>query len=90
MQVKNMNSSKSGNPVKNQFIIHDDEGNTLFQSYNVIIVKRTNEGKTLLDERYWDYSNTTAKYRRQFLNGEGVNETRDKLKSGEYTLTNLN
>jgi len=32
---------------------------------------------------------TTAKYRREFLN-EGVEDTRAKIKSGEYVLTDLN
>jgi len=46
-------------------------------------------GKIYLDEKTWNYSNTTAKYRRDFLN-EGIDSTRAKIKSGEYILTNLN
>ena len=60
-----------------------------FQSYNSIIAKRTNEGKIFLDQKFWDYSTTTGKYRNQFLN-EGIAETRKKIKEGIYTLTNLN
>ena len=68
-KVFNMESSK-GNKVANQFLITTDEA-FYFQSYNSIIAKRTNEGKILLDEKFWDYSTTTGKYRNQFLNDYG-------------------
>ena len=89
MKVTNMISTRSGNPVANQFIINDDFGNRFFQSYNSIIVKQDADGQTWLDSATWDYSVTTAKYRREFLN-EGVEATRAKIKSGEYKLTDLN
>ena len=100
MKVSNFTNSK-GNAVRNQFIIRDDEtpmgGNCVeyFQSYKSIIVKRDKfrAGKTnrevWLDEKYWDYSRTTSKYRNQFL-GETKKETEKKIKSGEYELVNLN
>ena len=88
MQVENM-ISRAGNSVANQFIIYDDYGNVYFQSYTSTIVKIDKKGKVFLDDRKWDYSNTTAKYRREFL-GEGVEATRAKIASGEYILTNLN
>ena len=81
--------SNSGNSVANKFTIHTPRA-ILFQSYNSIIAKidrRTN--KITLDKYYWDYSRTTGKYRNQFL-GEGIAETRKKIKSGEYKLKNLN
>ena len=86
-KVFNMESNK-GNKVANQFLITTDEA-FYFQSYNSIIAKRTNEGKIFLDEKFWNYSTTTGKYRNQFLN-EGIAETRKKIKSGIYVLTNLN
>jgi hypothetical protein len=73
--------------VKNQFLI-ETETATIFQSYNSVIAKKEN-GKTFLDERYWDYSTTTGKYRNQFL-GEDKKETQKKIDSGVYVLTNLN
>ncbi len=86
MKVENMTSAR-GNKVANQFIINSEEG-CYFQSYNSIIVKI--EGREVyLDEYYWDYSVTSFKYRNDFL-GEGIAETRAKIKSGEYTLTDLN
>ena len=86
MKVTNMTSTR-GNKVPNQFLITDN-GVEYFQSYNSIIAKRSN-GKIYLDDYYWNYSVTTGKYRNQFL-GEGIAETRKKIASGEYTLTDLN
>jgi len=86
MQVENMKSTR-GNTVPNQFIINHN-GEEFFQSYRVIIAKKGN-GKTFLDSYYWDYSITTGRYRNQFLN-ETIKETRAKIESGEYILTDLN
>ena len=88
MKVSNM-TGNSGNEVPNQFLIQTDKG-VYFQSYNSIIAfKPYGDNKTQLDETYWDYSRTTGKYRNQFL-GEGIAETRIKIKTGEYELINLN
>lgn len=87
MKVANMKSNK-GNKIANQFVIDTDEG-IYFQSYRSIIAFCSNNGKVTLDEKFWDYSTTTGKYRNQFLN-EGIAETRKKIKSGIYVLTNLN
>ena len=86
MKVENMNSP-NGNKVANQFIITDN-GDEYFQSYRSIIAKRS-KGKIYLDDYYWDYSTTTSKYRNKFLR-EGIADTRKKIKTGEYILTNLN
>ena len=84
--------SSKGNFIANQFIINDNEGYEYFQSYRSIIVKRTKYDagiKTELDEKYWNCSRTTSKYRSMFLN-ESTKETKEKIASGEYILTNLN
>jgi len=86
MRVENMRSSR-GNKVANQFIINDN-GAEYFQSYKSIIAKKS-QGKVYLDVYYWDYSTTTGKYRNDFL-GEHIADTRKKIKSGEYILTDLN
>lgn len=86
MKVTNMLSTR-GNKVPNQFIINNN-GEEYFQSYKSIIVKKS-KGKIYLDDYYWDYSVTTGKYRNDFL-GEGIAETRKKITSGEYILTDLN
>lgn len=88
VSVDNMKSpSYSGGIIANQFIIRTDTA-TYFQSYSSVIVCKTH-GKTYLDKSYWDYSRTTGKYRNVFL-GENKKVTMEKIKSGEYILTNLN
>ena len=97
MKVENITSNK-GNKIANQFVITDnDNGNKkeYFQSYNSMIVKKIYDHlgcdvvETYLDKKYWNYSNTTGKYRNIFL-GENITETKKKIKSGEYILTDLN
>ena len=74
----------------------------IFQSYDSVIVKQTEvteddlgrtyqtgEYITYLDDKYWNYSVTTGKYRNIFL-GEDQKATEAKIKSGEYKLINLN
>jgi hypothetical protein len=88
LKVENMQSSR-GRVVPNQFIIKTNQG-TYFQSYDSVIAFIPNDfSKTQLDERTWDYSKTTGKYRNEFL-AEGIADTRRKIASGEYILTNLN
>ena len=93
-------TSNSGNPVPNQFLITEHGRGALgnfdvrhtFQSYDSVIAIETmwpnNAPRLELDKHYWDYSVTTGKYRNEFLR-EGIAETRKKIKSGEYELTNL-
>ena len=100
MKVENI-TSNNGNKIANQFIVTDkhEMGNKIeyFQSYNSIIVKKlfhnwedgTETASTFLDQKYWNYSNTTGKYRNIFL-GETIKDTKTKIKSGEYILTDLN
>jgi len=91
MKVENI-TSNNGNKIANQFVITDDKQNEYFQSYNSMIVKKDYESdqvKIYLDQKYWNYSNTTGKYRNIFLN-ETITETKKKIKSGEYILTDLN
>ena len=87
MRVENMTSAR-GNKVANQFLVTDDRGDEYFQSYRSMIAKKS-QGKIYLDEYYWDYSTTTGKYRNDFL-GEGIADTRKKIKTGEYILMDLN
>jgi len=92
MRVENFTNSR-GNKVKNQFCIQDNDV-IYFQSYNSIIAKKDlrhdRKGKYItLDQKYWDYSTTTGRFRNLFL-GEKKSETLKKIKSGEYKLANLN
>ena len=98
MKVQNI-TSNNGNKIANQFVITDNHkmGNKIvyFQSYNSMIAKKIYDNigayvvETFLDQKYWNYSNTTGKYRNIFL-GETIKETKNKIKSGEYILTDLN
>ena len=87
VKVENMVSHK-GNKVANQFILGTVEG-VYFQSYNSIIVFEAIDGTVTLDEKYWDYSNTTRKYRNIFL-GQNSKAIKAKIKNGTYKLANLN
>lgn len=89
MKVQNMHSTNGkGGTVPNQFII-EHEGSQYFQSYKTIIAQ-VKDGVVTLDEKTWDFSATTGKYRNQFLGDSGIAETRKKISSGEYKLANLN
>lgn len=72
----------------NQIVINADN-KKVFQSYESIIAVIHDNGKIELDQKFWDYSQTTGKYRNKFL-GETKKETLSKINSGEYKLTNLN
>ena len=95
MKVTNMKND-NGKSIPNQFIITDNETTPrveIFQSYESKIVKIEwfdyDTKKVFLDERYWDYSNTTSKYRNKFLK-ETTKEIEAKINNGTYILTNLN
>ena len=80
------------NPVANHFIINDS-GVEYLQSYQSLVVKKDESGVTLGKD--WDYSRTTVKYLKIFLNeffdsDLSTNDIRKKIKSGEYKLENLN
>lgn len=86
VKVENMISNRSGRLVSNQFQIYVNDA-VYFQSYRTVIAC-VHQGKTILDPN-WNCSRTTGKYRNQFL-GETIKETKNKIKSGEYTIQNLN
>lgn len=81
--------SNNGNQVPNQFII--DNGNkTIFQSYKTIVAVKEN-GKVTLDNKALEYSNTTLKYLKQFLNtNESKKSLYEKIESGFYSTLDLN
>ena len=88
LSVQNMRSN-NGNDIANQFIINAPEG-VYFQSYKSIIAFEPKDGSpTQLDEKYYNYSITTSKYRNSFLCCNSK-EVEARIKSGEFILTNLN
>lgn len=69
LKVSNL-TSLNGNLVANQFdITYTDNENRInvFQSYKTIIAKKVN-GILILDTNALEYSNTTLKYLKQWLN----------------------
>jgi hypothetical protein len=79
-KVRAMRSTRSGNPVPNQYIIHTDEG-TYFQSSDVIVGFSPRGINIIhLDDTYWDWSRTTSKYMYIWLRGHGVNHTSAEMK----------
>lgn len=92
IQVVQMNSATTGNPVPNQFMIFTNKY-VYFQSYQTIIAKRERGflGKTTLDRNYWDYSRTTLKYLKTFLAiNKSKKEIEKDIKTGVYKLARLN
>jgi hypothetical protein len=82
-------TTRGGNPAINQYIISDNSKSVYFQSYDTIIALVDRYGRVTLDRCRWNFSHTTSHYRNQFLQ-ENLSQTESKLKSGEYTLANLN
>ena len=90
-KVHNLTSSRSGRPVANQYEIITKD-NYIFQSYDSIIAKVNRKNNQItLDNYYWDYSVTTLKYLKQFLD---ISLTKDEIKRnidiGMYKTANLN
>ena len=89
MKVSNMTSS-NGNKVANQFVITLPENVTMFQSYNTVIAQNRN-GEIVLDSKALDYSATTTKYLKQFLNtSDSKKQLQAKIKNGFYQVEDLN
>ena len=89
MKVENM-LSHNGNKVANQFIIQLPENVTVFKSYDTVIAENRN-GKIVLDSKALDYSATTTKYLKRFLNTtESKKQLQAKIKNGFYLVEDLN
>ena len=89
-KVENMLSNRSHKPVANQFKITMQNGLEVFQSYETIIcIKDPRNNEIYLDKNSWDYSNTTSRYRKLYLN-EDTKTTKEKIKKGIYILEDLN
>ena len=88
MKVSNMYSN-NGNQVPNQFII-DNGDKTVFKSYKTIVAVKEN-GEVTLDSKALEYSNTTLKYLKQFLNtNDSKKQLQAKIESGFYQVEDLN
>lgn len=86
-KVRNLESPRSGEPVKNQFVIEWGDFE-IFQSYRTIIaIKRG--GEIILDNSAYDYSVTTSRYLGVFLNGLKKKDVFDMMETmgNESTIT---
>ena len=86
MIINNMISDK-GNTIPNQYVIRLDNCD-VFQSYETVIAIRDYDlNEVYLNKEYYDYSNTTSKYRNKYL-GLTTKETEQKIKAKEFVLVN--
>lgn len=83
-------TSQNGNKVVNQFIVTLPENVMVFQSYTTVVAQNRN-GKIVLDSKALDYSATTIKYLKKFLNtNDSKKQLQDKIKNGFYQVEDLN
>lgn len=68
---------KVENLANNQVVVTIEDARIFF-SYGTAIAKKTKNGNLYIDENYWDYSATTLKYLKQFLN---TTKTKSELKA---------
>ena len=89
-KVNNFLSPRSNKPIANQFKIVMQNGLEIFQSYETIIAVMDHKNfQVYLDKNHWNYSNTTSRYRKLYLN-EDTKTTKEKIKKGIYILEDLN
>lgn len=78
-------NTDGGGLATSQFQYSDEDGNHWFQSYDSVIAMKEPSGKVHLSKR-WDFSRTTIKYLKGFLNGESLNSIRLNIKHGVYKI----
>ena len=90
MKVQNMENS-NGNIVKNQFIITDANARKkTFQSYDSQILDYYENNNNLVVYPEWDYSKTTMRYVKQFINEETCYTYEDKKQFKKLITENDN
>jgi hypothetical protein len=80
--------NSNGNAVKNQFVIIEDDGSVVFQSYKTRIARIAKDGTVVLDPEH-DCSKTTARYRNLFLKQTSA-QVWACIKDGTYKIEELN
>lgn len=89
MLVTNLQSPRSGQPVANQYLIVMDDGTRIFRSYLSNVCKIDPNGTIYLDEYYWNYSRTTTKYLKEFLQ-MNIEQIHANMRAGIFKTNNLN
>lgn len=82
-----MVSKKSGNPVRNQFVLYFENG-LLFRSYDSNVGIRLNDGSKYIDAVF-KYSRTTSKYTNHFFNTT-PRELTERIHDGDIVIIDLN
>lgn len=79
-QTRNL-KTRGGNNAETQYVtrLTGDVNQTIFQSYNSVILTIDFQMDTLTFGNDWDYSRTTMKYLHQFI----VEELRENLNSAD-------
>ena len=89
MKTRSLCSPRSGKPVANQWVITTQNGE-MFKSYETMIAIRSWDGQVMLDHD-WDYSATTLKYLKIFLDVSlSKSEIRKRIDDGIFQIGNLN
>lgn len=83
IRVENI-TGRTGDAVKNQFILKYENGQ-VFQSYNSVIAVNIWDDDKYYIGRDWDYSTTTGKYRNIFF-GFDKKELQKMFKNGRAVL----
>jgi hypothetical protein len=97
MTVRNMVSTRTGNPVANQFIIEGDN-KAVFQSYESTIAEIDYKNRKITIGKDWDYSMTTGKYRNSFFdsyfdalnNKKAIEKAKQEADINGYALVESN
>ena len=89
MKTRSLCSPRSGKPVANQWVITTQNGE-MFKSYETMIAIRSWDGQVMLDHD-WDYSATTLKYLKIFLDVSlSKSEIQKRIDDGIFQIGNLN
>lgn len=89
MKTRSLCSPRSGKPVANQWVITTKNGE-MFKSYKTMIAIRSWDGQVMLDHD-WDYSATTLKYLKIFLDVSlSKSEIQKRIDDGIFQIGNLN
>lgn len=75
--------------TKNQIVVSFTDGSEVFNSYGKNIVEYTGKGTIYFDTKYWDFSNTTSKWRNKFM-GVDSKWVKDAIKNKIIKFKNLN
>lgn len=95
VNVRNMESPRTGTPVANQYIIETTDG-SYFQSYQTIIAFEDKNRHITLNVSTnggysWDCSATTLKYLKQFIGSNYTKKEIEKMiKDGTFSTADLN